>query len=207
MISKSISAVWPSARHRAAAAQRRLDVRPRTWRVSGRSLAWSTAVRNSGSLIVSVLLWTITISSLGRRPASSSVCSARADSPLKSVGAVELLLADRVADHEREHHEREPSPDGGLSMLGAPAGGAGGYSAGGLGVPSVARAGRITHDGRPSHGAQCESTPGARRGRLIPSTATARPRRSQRRQPRCANQPGPLAVRGGRTPPARGPWQ
>ena len=82
VIWKSISAVWPSG-----------DTEPPPFRGDltfctyfarfRRSLAWSIACRNSGSLIVSVLLWTITISSLGRRPASSSVCSARADSPLK----------------------------------------------------------------------------------------------------------------------------
>ena len=40
-----------------------------------------TAARNSGSLMVSLSLWTSTTSSTGLMPARSSACSARCDSP------------------------------------------------------------------------------------------------------------------------------
>ena len=38
-----------------------------------------------------------------------------------ALSGVLRLGADRAADREREEHERQPSPDGLLAMLGAPA--------------------------------------------------------------------------------------
>jgi hypothetical protein len=42
------------------------------------------------------------------------------------VGAVDLLLADGLADEDRGHDEGKPAQDRDLPVLGAPVGGAGG---------------------------------------------------------------------------------
>ena len=90
---------------------------------SSRVTTSSTPAWNAGSVTVSsaVRAWTSTCSSdSSGKSARVIAASAARDSPLPVSSSASDLRADRAAEHERDHDERQPAYDRGLTVPRAP---------------------------------------------------------------------------------------